>query len=69
MGADEAQDVWLKIEHDMDRFVLEKELTESKYLSLAVWYVNALLGEQVRSRSSVVKTFKQFLLEKYQEQY
>ena len=69
MNEDEAHEVWSKVEHDVDQFVLEKELTEAKYLSLAEWYVRALLGEQNTSRSTVVKTFKQFLLEKYQEAY
>ena len=70
MNEEEAQEIWSKVEHDVDQFVvLEKELSEAKYLSLAEWYVRALLGEQNISRSTVVKTFKQFLLEKYQEAY
>lgn len=69
MDAEQAQDIWSRVEQDVDRFVLEQELTDAKYKSLADWYICALLGEQSNSTLSVVKTFKQFLLEKYQEAY
>lgn len=71
MNAMDAEDTWLKIEQDVSRFAKEKNLSvgSGEYLSLTKWYAKALLGESTSPRLPIIKTFKQFLLENYNEQF
>lgn len=71
LDAEQISDLWSRVEQDVSRFAKERTLTEgdAEYLKLAKWYVKALLGESTGPRSPIIKTFKEFLLEKYNEQF
>jgi hypothetical protein len=71
LDAEQAEETWLRVEQDVSRFALDKELIvgDAEYLSLTKWYVKALLGEAVSPRAPIIKTFKEFLLEKYNEKF
>lgn len=71
LNAEEAESTWLRIEQDVTRFALEEnlEVGGTEYLSLTRWYAKALLGESTAPRASIVKSFKQYLLEQYNEQF